>query len=117
MLGPVALGIGVAGIQQVVDSELVRKLNTGGDTVPGVHYTVIGSRYDIVTTPYESTFLKAGPGATVINVTLQDGCEEDLSDHLSMSYSPRAISLVLRAVGGVGGDAPIVCAPNAWLLG
>lgn len=117
ILGPVALGVGVAGIQQVVDSEFLKKLNAGGDTMPGVDYTVIGTRYDIVTTPYESTFLKAGPGAMVTNVTLQKGCEADTSDHLSMTYSPRTVSLVLRAVGGDAGQVPIVCEPNAWLVG
>ncbi|MGO2883221.1 esterase/lipase family protein, partial [Corynebacterium variabile] len=54
--------IGEAGIQQVYDSPLLTELNADGDTVPGVNYTAIGSRYDTTTTPYESTFLTAGPG-------------------------------------------------------
>lgn len=53
--------IGEAGIQQVYDSPLPTELNADGDTVPGVNYTAIGSRYDTTTTPYESTFLTAGP--------------------------------------------------------
>ncbi|WP_020108211.1 alpha/beta fold hydrolase [Nocardia sp. 348MFTsu5.1] len=120
VLGPVALGVGVSGIQQVYDSEFLKTLNRGGDTVPGVKYTVIGTRYDEITTPYASTFLTAGPGATVNNVTVQDGCEADTSDHLALSYSPRAVSITARAVGAetAGGvPVPVVCEPNAWLFG
>lgn len=120
VLGPVALVVGVAGIQQVYDSEFLETLNADGDTVPGVDYTVIGTRYDEITTPYASTFLTAGPGAKVDNITLQDGCEIDTSDHLSMNYSPRAASITARAVGGRTNDGrpvPIVCEPNAWLFG
>lgn len=111
VLGPIALGVGVAGIQQVYGSTLLKKLNAGGDTVPGVHYTVIGSRYDEVTTPYQSTFLR---GPDVRNITLQNGCPADVSDHVSMSYSPRATSLVLHALDP---SVPVICAPNAWLFG
>ncbi|WP_197522952.1 esterase/lipase family protein [Actinokineospora pegani] len=90
--------IGKAAEQQVVGSEFLLDLNAGGDTVPGVSYTVIATKFDEVTTPYQSTFLSAGPGARVDNITLQDGCVLDLSDHLSMSYSPRAIGYVRRAL-------------------
>ncbi|MFD4369010.1 hypothetical protein [Rhodococcus sp. NPDC058521] len=34
----------------------------------------------------------------VHNVTLQDGCGIDVSDHLSMSYSPRAIDWIEHAL-------------------
>ncbi|MFW0785252.1 alpha/beta fold hydrolase [Gordonia sp. CPCC 206044] len=111
VLGPIALGVGVSGIQQVYDSDFLKKLNADGDTVPGVHYTVIGSRYDEVTTPYDSTFLK---GSNVENITLQDGCAADMSDHLALSYSKRAVALILDALGA---DVPVVCAPNGWLVG
>lgn len=122
VLGPVALAVGVSGIQQVYDSAFVTKLNAGGDTVPGVRYTVVATRYDEVTTPYRTTFLN---GPNVRNITLQDGCAADVSDHLALSYSPRAVSIVLNAFGArapqtPGGPAvpvPVVCAPNAWLFG
>lgn len=102
--------IGVAGEQQVRGSQFLADLNAGGDTEPGVHYTVIATRYDEITTPYDSTFLTPGPGATVDNITLQDGCPLDLSDHLSMSYSPRAIGYVRRALDPAAGAPP--CLPN-----
>ncbi|NDZ94002.1 alpha/beta fold hydrolase [Streptomyces sp. SID6673] len=122
VLGPIALGVGVSGIQQVYDSEFLKKLNAGGDTVPGVKYTVIGTKYDEVTTPYQSTFLN---GPDVRNITLQDGCGIDTSDHLALSYSLRAVSIVLNTFsakipvvpGGPGVPVPVVCSPNAWLFG
>lgn len=122
VLGPVALGVGVSGIQQVVGSDFMNALNAGGDTVGGVKYTIIATKYDEITTPYSSTFL-TGPNVT--NVTLQDGCSADHSDHVSMSYSLRAMSIVLNTLKAklplvanhVRVPVPVVCAPNAWLFG
>jgi triacylglycerol esterase/lipase EstA (alpha/beta hydrolase family) len=110
LLGLTGPLIGTAAGQQVRGSEFLAALNEGGDTVPGVRYTVIATRFDEITTPYHSTFLTAGPGATVDNVTLQDGCPLDLSDHLSMSYSPRAIGHVRRALDPTAPAPP--CLPN-----
>jgi triacylglycerol esterase/lipase EstA (alpha/beta hydrolase family) len=84
--------------QWTADSEFVRTLNAGGDTLPGINYTVIVTKYDQIVTPYESGFLKAGPGATVNNITLQNGCSIDRSDHLSMVNSPRVIYYVQKAL-------------------
>ncbi len=43
--------------QQIVGSSFLSQLNSGGDTVPGVSYTVIQTRNDEVVTPYTSAFL------------------------------------------------------------
>ncbi|MCX4740092.1 esterase/lipase family protein [Streptomyces antibioticus] len=64
--------------QQVVGSDFMTRLNAGGDTVPGVRYTVIATRYDEVVTPYRTQFLT---GDNVRNVLLQDLCPLDLSEH------------------------------------
>lgn len=95
--------LGDAAKQQIRGSEFLKQLNEGGDTVPGVNYLVVATKYDEVTTPYESTFLTAGPGATVTNVTVQDGCATDLSEHVELSYSPRVIGIVKR---GLDPNAP-----------
>ncbi|MFC4126303.1 esterase/lipase family protein [Nocardia rhizosphaerae] len=108
--------VGVANIEQAVGSEFYTTLNAAGDTVPGVAYTVVGSRYDEVMNPLELGFLHAGPEATVDNITLQDGCEQDISDHLTMMYSPRAVSLALRALDPEGGHA-VTCTFNPWFFG
>lgn len=93
VIGEGGLGttFGEAGVDQLVGSDYLQRLNAEGDTVPGVNYTVVGTENDLVTTPYQSTFLEEGPGATVDNITLQDGCWIDRSGHLSMMYSPRAL--------------------------
>jgi triacylglycerol esterase/lipase EstA (alpha/beta hydrolase family) len=82
-------------VQQEVGSSFLTELNSGGDTVPGVTYTVIETRYDEVVTPYTSAFL-AGPD--VMNITVQNQCPLDLSDHLEISYDPVALADVLNAL-------------------
>jgi triacylglycerol esterase/lipase EstA (alpha/beta hydrolase family) len=72
--------------QQIVGSEFMTRLNAGGDTVPGVRYTVIATRYDEVVTPYQSQFLS---GANVRNVLVQDLCPLDLSEHALLGLTDR----------------------------
>ncbi|RIT46569.1 alpha/beta fold hydrolase, partial [Mycobacteroides abscessus] len=63
-----SLAMGPAGVQQAVGSDFLNRLNKTPDTRPGVNYLVLGSKNDTTATPYESTFLKAGPGSAVFNV-------------------------------------------------
>lgn len=97
---------GQALVDQEVGSAYLTELNAGSETMPGIDYTIIGSKMDEVVTPYQSTFLTAGPGATVNNVTLQDGCAIDLSDHIQLPSSPRVIGLTERALGS---NVPVPC--------
>ncbi|MFK0019218.1 esterase/lipase family protein [Streptomyces sp. NPDC090798] len=71
---------------QIVGSAFLTKLNADGDTVPGVHYTVIATKYDEVVTPYRSQFLT---GSDVHNVLLQDLCPVDLSEHAAIGLLDR----------------------------
>jgi triacylglycerol esterase/lipase EstA (alpha/beta hydrolase family) len=71
---------------QIVGSDFLAKLNAGGDTVPGVHYTVIATKYDEVATPYSSQFLS---GSDVHNVLIQNLCSLDLSEHVLMGLADR----------------------------
>jgi triacylglycerol esterase/lipase EstA (alpha/beta hydrolase family) len=82
--------------QQQNTSEFMATLNAGGDTVPGVRYTVIETRHDEIVTPYTSAFLD-GPG--VRNITLQHQCPLDGTDHLGIPYDSAAIQDVLNALG------------------
>lgn len=99
--------VGVAGMQQLGGSPFITELNADGHTVPGIDYTVIGSVNDQVSTPYEATFLEAGPGSEVDNVTLQHSCAIDQSDHSSMMYSSHTYDIVREALapGTVPEDA------------
>lgn len=84
--------------QQIIGSSFHATLDEGGDTMPGVEYVTIVSRYDEVLTPYRRQYLTAGPGATVTNILLQDGCELDLTDHFGIPYDPIAIQHVLNSL-------------------
>ncbi|MET9954732.1 alpha/beta fold hydrolase [Streptomyces sp. NPDC006339] len=71
---------------QIAGSAFLTKLNEGGDTVPGVRYHVIATRYDQVVTPYRSQFL-SGPNVT--NVLIQDRCALDLAEHVAIGTVDR----------------------------
>lgn len=99
--------------EQEAGSAFLTELNAGGETVPGVGYTVIESRYDEVVTPYTSAFLN-GPG--VNNITLQDQCPLDLGEHLSMPYDHIADADVLTALDPSHPQHP-ACTPVAPVIG
>jgi triacylglycerol esterase/lipase EstA (alpha/beta hydrolase family) len=80
-LGDAVDGLAPSLMQQKEGSELLNRLNEGGDTLPGVKYTVIATKYDEVVTPYKSQFLE---GPNVNNVLLQDLCPADISEHLAV---------------------------------
>ncbi|MFF5026729.1 esterase/lipase family protein [Streptomyces collinus] len=71
---------------QITGSAFLTKLNAGGDTVPGVHYTVIATKYDEVATPWRNQYLSGGD---VHNVLLQDLCPLDLSEHVAIGLFDR----------------------------
>lgn len=88
--------------QQVVGSSFLQQLNAHGDTVPGPKYVVIESKYDEVVTPYTSAFL-SGPADQVQNITLQDQCSTDYTEHIGIIYDPVALQDVMNALGS---DSP-----------
>lgn len=71
---------------QIAGSAFLTRLNAGGDTVPGVHYTVIATQYDEVATPWRTQYLS---GSDVRNVLLQDLCPLDLSEHVAIGTTDR----------------------------
>jgi triacylglycerol esterase/lipase EstA (alpha/beta hydrolase family) len=82
---------------QKFDSAFIKKLNSVPDTVPGINYTVISSKYDEVATPWQSQFLSGG-GGTIKNIKIQDKCALDLTDHLAIAYDHVAAREVLNAL-------------------
>ena len=81
--------------EQLAGSAFLADLDAGGDTEPGVRYTVIETRFDEVVTPFTSAFLS---GAEVTNVVLQDSCPQDHSGHLGVVFDPNAVGWVLHAL-------------------
>ncbi|WEB45173.1 alpha/beta fold hydrolase [Streptomyces yunnanensis] len=81
------LSLAVPGVEdQIVGSEFLKKLNSKPDTVPGVTYTVISTKYDEIATPYKSQQLS---GPNVRNVVVQDLCKLDVSEHIALGLVDR----------------------------
>lgn len=108
-----AAGLGPSVTDQIAGSAFLRQLNAGGDTVPGVRYTVIETTDDEVVTPYTSAFL-TGPGVT--DITLQRQCPLDVSDHLAISFDANALRDVLDALDPADAQAP-TCQPTLPING
>lgn len=107
----VSAAVGPAYIEQLIGSPFLAALNAGGDTEPGVDYTVIATRDDTISTPPERTFLTARPGATVHNVWVQDGCPGDTADHGQLTTDARSLYLVQNALDpAYGRTHPAPCA-------
>jgi triacylglycerol esterase/lipase EstA (alpha/beta hydrolase family) len=96
--GGVTALCGAACTEQLAGSAFLQSLNAGGDTIAGVRYTVIETRYDEVVTPYTSAFLW---GANVTNIALQNQCPLDFSEHLSIAFDHIALRDVLNALDPV----------------
>ncbi|MGO1950939.1 MAG: esterase/lipase family protein [Mycobacteriaceae bacterium] len=118
--------LGQCAEDQIVGSDATAHISGGGDTVPGVTYTMIASKYDEIVTPWRQALLEEGEGATVHNNVLQDhGNTGDKSDHMSMLYSPRSLDLILERLsdsdsgeeGAYRRDNPQVTARVLPLLG
>jgi triacylglycerol esterase/lipase EstA (alpha/beta hydrolase family) len=88
----------VACQEQVAGSSFLEQLNAGSETVPGPKFVQIESRYDEVVTPYTSAFL-TGPADQVQNITLQDQCPTDYTEHIGIIYDPVALQDVMNALG------------------
>ncbi len=85
----------VALAEQLQGSELLTELNTPSDTVPGVQYTTIGTRFDEVIQPADSVALR-GEGA--VNLVVQDLCPENLTGHFNMVYDGFALQMIRHAL-------------------
>jgi triacylglycerol esterase/lipase EstA (alpha/beta hydrolase family) len=94
--------------EQEAGSSFITNLNAGGETAPGVNYTVIESDNDEVVTPYTSAFLAPAPNVT--NILLQNQCALDQGEHLSMAYDHIADADVLTALDPADPQHP-ACTP------
>ncbi len=86
-------------VEQTAGSPFLERLNAGGDTLSGINYTVIETDLDEVVTPYTSAFLH---GPRVTDVTLQDDCPLDLTEHVAIIYDPVALQWVVDALDHAG---------------
>jgi triacylglycerol esterase/lipase EstA (alpha/beta hydrolase family) len=82
-------------VEQEQGSAFLAHLNAT-PTVPGVQYTVIETSDDEVVTPFANAFLPAA--ANVTNITVQNQCSQDASDHLELASDPIAMADMLNAL-------------------
>jgi triacylglycerol esterase/lipase EstA (alpha/beta hydrolase family) len=101
-------------VQQLQGSSFLTNLNQT-PTVPGVKYVVIETNHDEVVTPYTNAFLPAGPN--VQNITLQNQCSADASDHLSIAYDSNALQDMINALGSDSPGFQPVCATVGPIFG
>ncbi len=99
--------------QMTAGSPFLEKLHAGGIYAPGVQYTNIMTRYDGTVQPWTSGYVE-GPNAT--NIVVQDGCEQDRSDHSALPASARAQALVLNALDPAH-PVPVPCEAVAPFAG
>ncbi|KAF9319729.1 hypothetical protein BG003_008377 [Podila horticola] len=71
--------------QLIVGSPFLKELNTPNDTVPGVQYLMIASKYDPLVTPYQNGWLKDS-NPNVKNQLVQDWCAADLVGHIAQAF-------------------------------
>ncbi len=101
-LGLLGLATGLLSIacaacdQQLQGSSFLTSLNRK-PTVPGVKYVVIETADEDVVTPPANAFLPVAPN--VQNITLQNQCPQDASDHLSIGYDSNALQDMINALG------------------
>ena len=98
-LSPMAAGAGCAPAfwQQLYQSNLARAMNSGRETFPGISYTEVTSRQDIITTPDDVSL--TGGGGRIANLTLQDVCPGYVADHLRVvTHDPVGYALAIDAI-------------------
>jgi triacylglycerol esterase/lipase EstA (alpha/beta hydrolase family) len=94
LLGGLLALVGAPAIpQQLVGSAFETQLFSGGDTVPGPRYVVIETTHDEILTPYTNAFL-SGPNVT--NITIQNQCPTDPTEHIGLTEDSPALQNVLN---------------------
>src|SRR3984957_21014955 len=101
-------------VQQIQGSSFLTSLNST-PTVASVKYVVIETADDDVVTPYTNAFLPAA--ANVQNITLQNQCSQDHSDHISIAYDSNALQDMVNALGADNPSFQPSCAAVGPIFG
>ena len=94
-----------AGIQQVVGSEFMQRLNALPDTAPSVLYTSIYSPGDTTVTPISSSQLALVDGADVVNLDLGEVCSVT-PQHDKLPTDRTVLSQVIFGLKRSPGEVP-----------
>ncbi len=101
-------------VEQIQGSSFLNNLNQT-PTVSSVKYVVLETQDDEVVTPYTNAFLPAAPN--VQNITLQNQCSQDASDHLSIAYDSNALQDMVNALGPDNPNFQPTCASVGPIFG
>lgn len=86
---------------------------TGGTPFhPATEYTILAGIHDQAA-PVSAAFVDV-PGAT--QIVVQDGCPQDMADHVSFAVDPRTIDLTLNALDPANA-VPARCLPTLPVIG
>ena len=88
-----------------ISEAAVHRLNDGPIAVPGIEYTVIASRYDVIVTPIETTFVDE-PGVT--NLVVQDVCPSDPVGHGGLAFDSGVVHMIRNALDPAHAT-PVAC--------
>ncbi|HEY8547330.1 MAG TPA: alpha/beta fold hydrolase [Acidimicrobiales bacterium] len=92
-------------VDLVIGGPAVRTLTTGPIAVPGVDYTIVASRFDVLVTPTDTAFV---PEPGVDNRYVQDDCPNDPVGHLGIATDPTVAQLMVNTLDPANA-APIAC--------
>lgn len=95
--------------EQEAGSPFLQALN-GQPDAAGVDYYVVESNRDEVVTPYTNAFLPSSEN--VENVTVQDQCPTDGTEHVGIIYDPVALQDVMAALADNGSTVTPVSQPS-----
>ncbi len=101
-------------VEQFQGSSFLNNLNQT-PTVSSVKYVVLETQDDEVVTPYTNAFLPAAPN--VQNITLQNQCSQDASDHLSIAYDSNALQDMVNVLGPDNPNFQPTCASVGPIFG
>lgn len=86
-------------------SPTVAALTTGPIAQPGVDYTIVATRYDVIVTPTATAFV---PEPGVDNLYVQDVCPYDPVGHVGLALDPSVLGIVLDALDPAHAG-PVAC--------
>lgn len=96
---------GKAGVQQLVGSELIDRLNKLPDTDKRVQYTNLYSSADTTATPNKTSMLESVDGADVANVEVGATCKLPIAPaHAALPQNNPTIGLIMWALTRKAGD-------------
>ncbi|SFB43964.1 Lipase (class 2) [Amycolatopsis marina] len=79
--------------QLVTGSPFIEELNSPDETVGDVRYTVLTSKYDVLVTPIETSYLDGAD-----NISVQDVNPRATPGHITMAFSPTVFDITQKAL-------------------